>query len=234
MSSIKVSDILKQAYFYDNWSGKVFLECGAGPHGNETAEFEINNFCYYLEPVDEYYKILSSIKNKDNIFNLGLSNFTGECEFTETSHLGNGSITHSNDHIAELKSYNSTFKKIKIQTITYFDFCKLINKNIDILVLDVEGHEVAILNTLLSLSNQQKPKIIVIECGYDWKDRLNILKQLGYNLDFFYYNNAYLTLKECNIIKNVNCISIFRNQWRKWIYNNKLIYDDTDLQTISS
>jgi FkbM family methyltransferase len=229
-----ISEILKSCYNYDNWSNKTFLECGAGPHGNETANFEKDNDCFYIEPVLRDFDILSSIKNKEKIFNMGLSDTCGEKDFIVTSHLGNSSINHSKEHIEELKSYNSTFSSTKIKTITYESFLNVINKNIDVLVLDVEGHEIQILNTFLNLKHEQLPKIIVIECGYDWKERLSVLKQIGYCLDFYYFNNAYLTLPDAVLTKNVDNILNIRKQWKTWTYHGKLIYDDTDLQTISS
>lgn len=225
----KVSSILKKCYNID-WKDKVILECGAGPHGDESHEFINENDCYYLEPVKEYFSILSSIKNNNKIFNMGLSDVTSNnVNFSQTSHLGNGSINHSQDHIEELKKYNSTFENIKIKTITYKDFLNIINKNIDLLILDVEGHELNILKTFLHFSEEIKPKILVIECGYDWEDRLNLLKKLEYTLDFYYFNNAYLTLNSFFVQKNTDMINNVRKLWPSWSWNGKVIYNDTDI-----
>ena len=225
----KISTILKECYNYDNWQNKCFLECGAGPQGDETADFQTTNDCYYLEPIEEYFNMLLLTKNKNKVFKMGLSDISGEVNFTETSHCGNASISHSQEHIAELKSYNSSFNLVKIKTTTYEDFLNLINKNIDILVLDIEGHEINVLNTFLNLEKNKKPKIIVIECGYDWKDRLNILKKLNYNLDFYYFNNAYLTLNSFNIDKNIQNILKYKKEWKSWSWAGKVIYSDEDL-----
>ena len=100
--------------------------------------------------------------------------------------------------------------------------------------MDVEGHETQILKTFLNLKREQLQKIIVIECGYDWKERLSILKQIGYCLDFYCFNNAYLTLPDAILTKNIDNILNIRKQWKSWTWKGKLIYDDSDLQTISS
>lgn len=79
--------------------------------------------------------------------------------------------------------------------------------NIDILILDIEGHECVVLNTFRELTLEQLPKIICIECGYDWLERKKILIELGYILDFYEFNNCYLSHSTCNITKNSNNIT---------------------------
>lgn len=221
----KISSVLKKTYNII-WENKTFLECGADSYGEETHEFIEKNDCYYLEPVKEYFSILSTIKDNNKIFNMGLSDISSDdVNFAKTSHYGNGSINHSNDHIEELKKYNTQFENIKIKTITYIDFLIMIDKYVDVLVLDIEGHETNVLKTFLNVDNKIKPKIIVIECGYDWKDRLKLLKNIGYNLDFYYYNNAYLSLNNEQIEKNIENINIIKKEWPSWSWNDKVIYN---------
>ena len=220
----KVSSILKKTYNIV-WKNKTFLECGAASSGEETHEFIKENDCYYLEPVKEYFSILSTIKDNNKIFNMGLSDTSSDAvDFIKTSHYGNGSINHGKDHIEELKKYNTQFENVKIKTTTYIDFLMIINKYIDVLVLDIEGHETNVLKTFLNIDNKIKPKIIVIECGYDWKDRLNLLKNIGYDLDFCYFNNAYLSLNNEPIEKNIENINIIKKEWSSWSWNGKVIY----------
>jgi len=220
-----VSTNLRIAYNLNNWQKNYILECGAGLLGEETAGLRDSNNCYYMEAHPELY---SCLKNKVNVFNYALADYDGETEFTLTSHFGNSSIKHSEEHLKELSTYNSISSKIKVKCITYETFIKEILKhNIDVLVLDVEGYEKHILKTFIDLTENCKPKLIVIECGYDWKERYELLKKLNYNLDFFYFNNAYLSLNSnTNTIKNIEQIKNFRKDWSKWIWQGKEIYNE--------
>ena len=71
------------------------------------------------------------------------------------------------------------------------------------MILDVEGHECTILNTFFDLDVTELPKIICIEAGYDWNERKQILLKLGYVLDFYEFNNCYLSHSTFNCNKNI-------------------------------
>ena len=114
-----------------------------------------------------------------------------------------------------------------MQGITYKHFIQdIIKTTIDILILDVEGHECTILNTFYDLDLAQLPKIICIECGYDWLDRKKILLSLGYVLDFYEFNNCYLSHSTYNCNKNISQMNKFNVANKKFIWNNYLVYDN--------
>lgn len=122
---------------------------------------------------------------------------------------------------------NSSFSKCIVPATTYKNYIEnIIKKNIDILILDVEGHECTILKTFNELRIDQLPSIICIECGYDWNVRKNILLELGYNIDFYEFNNCYLSHLSRNIQKNIiNIDQINRNNPR-FVWCNRTIYEN--------
>jgi FkbM family methyltransferase len=221
---MKASEILQYVYFV-NFNNLNILECGAG-EAQETGAFCSNNNCYYIEAwYDEYIELK---KKKKNVVNYALSDNNNNVEFVITSHGGNSSVSHSDEHKHELLThYNSTFTKTIVPATTYKNYIEnIIKVNIDILILDIEGHECTVLNTFRDLKFEQLPKIICIECGYDWIERKKILIELGYILDFYEFNNCYLTHSRCNIMKNLDNIKIINNKNKKFIWHDIIIYEN--------
>lgn len=216
-----ISSILQETYQL-NFSEVSSLECGAY-NGEESKDFPNQENCHFIEAQPSSYEHLKNIKN--NSFHYALSDYCGEVSFTITSWNGNSSIQHSEDHIEELKSYGSSFDIIKVPCITYFYFInEVIKKPIDILILDVEGHESSILETFKELKNEDLPKIIVIECGYDWEKRKELLIELGYEIDFYEFNNCYVSLNISEENKNKLNMNKYNQANKEFIWNNKLIF----------
>jgi FkbM family methyltransferase len=221
---MKSSEILRQSYNID-FNGFNILECGAGA-AQETNDFCNTNNCYYIEANYPEYEELKRLNY--NVFHYALSNSNDNITFTVSSHGGNSSVSHSELHKQELiHCYNSTFTEVVVPGITYKTFIQdVIKTNIDILILDVEGHECTILNTFFELDVSQLPKIICIECGYDWIERKHILLKLGYNLDFYEFNNCYLSHSNYHCIKNISQINNFNQNNKNFIWNNHLVYEN--------
>jgi FkbM family methyltransferase len=218
------SEVLRKAYGID-FNNLNILECGAA-QAQETKDFCNTNNCYYIEacyPEYEYLKLLNY-----NVYHYALSNSNDTLRFIVTSHGGNSSLSHSELHKKELiNHYNSTFTEVFVPGITYKNFIQnVIKTNIDILILDIEGHECTVLNTFFELDITQLPKIICIECGYDWLERKKILLKLGYNLDFYEFNNCYLSHSTYNCNKNTLNINRFNQNNKKFIWHDHLVYDN--------
>ena len=221
---MKVSEILQLTYIL-NFNKLNILECGAC-HADETIEFCNNNNCYYIEAnLSDYNKLT---KLNLNVTNYALTNHNNTVDFTVSSHEGNSSISHSEFHKEELiKHYNSTFTKTIVQGITFKNYIEnIIKTNIDILVLDIEGHECTVLDTFRELTIEQLPKIMCIEVGYDWIERKQILTELGYVLDFYESNNCYVSHSACDIKKNRENMSIINSNNRQFIWHDKIIYNN--------
>jgi hypothetical protein len=221
---MKAGEILQQTYNID-FNNLNILECGAGA-AQETNNLLTSNNCYYIEANLPEYEELKRLNY--NVYHYALSNSNEALLFKVTSHGGNSSLSHSELHKKELiDCYNSTFTEVFVPGITYKNFIQnVIKTNIDILILDVEGHECVILNTFFDLDISQLPKIICIECGYDWIERKQILLKLGYHLDFYEFNNCYLSHSTYNCKKNISQINIFNQNNKKFIWNNHLVYEN--------
>jgi FkbM family methyltransferase len=205
------------------------LECGACA-ADETDEFITTNNCYYIEAsLQDYIKL----KNENyNVVHYALTDIdNSNIEFTITSLRGNSSVNHSEIHKHELiADFNSSFTKTTVPATTYKNYIEnIIKTNIDILVLDIEGHECAVLNTFYELEKEQLPKIICIEAGYDWLERKKILLDLGYVIDFYEFNNCYLSHSTCVIEKNVESMQMFNNNNKKLIWNDRVIYENENV-----
>lgn len=197
------------------------LEVGASdPEGIVTSEFINDNNVWFMEPVEPTFNRL--ISSYPQALNLALSDYDGTVNFTITSHGGNSSIDHCEIHKKELESYNSTFENVEVKCISYSSLLKKLNLIFDILVLDIEGHEVAVLKSIQTLDEKNHPKIVVIECGYDWKERLKILKQMGYCIDVYWENNCVLSK---NIKTNPEMIEICNKIYNKFEWFGQVIYD---------
>lgn len=202
------------------------LECGAYCYRDLiTSEFISDNNCWYLEPNPDDFVHLK--KHLNQCLEYALSDFDGEIEFNQTSWGGNGSIEHSNIHLEELKSYNASFSKIKVKTITYDTLLDTVNCIFDIFCLDVEGHEVTILNSIKKISNEKLPKIIVIECGYNWEDRLKILESMNYSIDIYWKNNCILSRIDSNLDKNFEKIDYYNNIYKEFFWFGRVIYKNS-------
>ena len=97
----------------------------------------------------------------------------------------------------------------------------------NILILDIEGHEVPVLKSMgEEVERNNLPDIVCIECGYDWQDRLELLESMGYEADFFEYNNCYLSLKDSDSIisKDKDLISQINQKNPHFYWNNQYIY----------
>lgn len=210
-----------ETLYIDNFEGPI-LEAGSADYEYiVTKDFHNTNIVWYLEPVTETYDRF--LNHYPKILNYALSNYDGETKLTITSHGGGGnsSIEHHPHHIEDLKKVECTFRETIIQCISYPSLLKKLNLVFEILVLDVEEHEVTVLQSINELPIEKQPKIIVIECGYTWENKLDYLQKMGYNKDTYWENNCILSR---NLKTNINYSDLYNNTWKEFIFNNRLIY----------
>ena len=218
---MKISSIIEAAYKLPD---KFYaLECGAcRPEYIETEDWRRKHEVWLLEPNLEVYNQLKSLDYK--VLNLALSDNNQKQTFYISKsegfcYLESSSLNDSQkNNEQELLSY-------EVECITYKNLQKKLGIIYDILILDIEGQEDRVLKNLLTIEKKYLPKILCVECGYEWEDRKKICKKLGYNLDFYYYNNAYFSL--CNTFtKDINTIEAYNKSWPNWDYSGKRIYDN--------
>ena len=97
-----------------------------------------------------------------------------------------------------------------------------VNLIFDVLVLDVELHEKVIIESWKDLKCNILPQILVIECNYNWNEVLQLLKEIGYKIDCYYFNKCYLSMPDINA--DLKMTKIYNLQWKTLKYNNTTIY----------
>tara|TARA_R110000824_G_scaffold97445_2_gene232904 strand:+ start:285 stop:1067 length:783 start_codon:yes stop_codon:yes gene_type:complete len=245
------TDVIKN-YFTD-FTNNVFgqgtvVECGTAQGTHEpsrTLEYNYGWKTYGFECDPKFYPLLE--KNRPNAIklNYALSNKNGVSEFTQTAHGGNSSLKHCDAHIAELKTYDarfaggSPFKTIKVPTITWNTFIHKYNLDkVDLLILDVEGAEMTILDSFSS--DSILPQVIKIEYSYsdpqnkflnketkeNFSGLIIIYKKLlslGYQFDYVESNDAFFSLK--TFWKEKPIPSVWQGESQEFTWINYTMYD---------
>lgn len=105
---------------------------------------------------------------------------------------------HTKSHREQLVDGGCAFEEFEVECRTY---CTLVDelklKQLDLFVLDVEGHEIEVLEGMRG--TQLWPRVFVIEFPHIGLDRIKrALHELNpmYTLDFCKFNNAYFSLKD--------------------------------------
>jgi len=214
-----ISSIIKNTYqLPEKFS---ILECGACSWSEvQTKEWIPSQEAWYLEPNKEIYKELKQLGC--NILNLALSDHNELETFNVSSiagwsHLGSSSLNDS------IKCNQKLKNSYEVKCVTYKKLQQILNIEFDIVILDIEGNEDAVVKNLSTLEQSALPKIFCIECGYEWEKRKNLVKQLGYDLDFYYHNNAYFSIKN-TYSKNIETVNTYNAQWPSWTFNGIKIY----------
>lgn len=195
--------ILNEEIFKDSIGG-YFMECGAYDGIEEST-------CYFfekervwtgvnIEPVPEIFEQLCNNRPNSLNLNVALSNTEKKCVFKQPIHpdrglfWGNGSLIHTKDHLKQLhelgvKEYNT----YEVQCVSYAHlyFTGKIYRIVDLFVLDVEGHEIEVLDGVFRLSYDLHPRYCCIEhtlCGYN--KLLNKMRNNNYEMLFQYKHNT--------------------------------------------
>lgn len=195
---LEIDSVLHNKYFLNKTNG-TFIECGAfdGVMDSNTLFF-YNNLKWRginIEPLPNIYQHLIQNRVEDININMALSDTDGVKMFTQaistsfvhySGHFGNGSLEHTETHMQELQNRGCSFESFEIKTIsipTLYEQYQ-INKQIDLFVLDVEGHEAKVLSQLHKINKSLFPKIITTEYGHCGEEEIkNILLPLGYTID---------------------------------------------------
>lgn len=198
-----VDKFLYDNYFKDIKDGTC-IECGALDGLLESSckffEESMGWTNVNVEPSPPLYKMLC--ENRPDSINVraALSNKTSREIFTHVVHpgmgtrFGNGSLTHTATHKNELVREGCKFEEYEVDVITYDDLIDISGiKTLDLFVLDVEGHEIQVLNGMKN--SKLLPTVFCIEHGH-LGDQINKhLDDLGYKLDRKSHNNSFYIKK---------------------------------------
>ncbi len=187
--------VLFERYFEGRQTPGVCIECGAfdGVTDSTCKFFEdaLGWTAINVEPYPWAFERLT--RNRPNATNLkaALSNQDGCATFTAAIHprlgpfFGNGSLSHQPAHRSDLEAMGCQFESYEVETLTYrrlLDSCQI--EEVDLLVLDVEGHELEVLRGFDCVSLERRPRICCIEHGSIGLNALRgAMHQLGYVFD---------------------------------------------------
>jgi FkbM family methyltransferase len=150
-----------------------------------------------VEPFPHHYQKLQRNRPQAININCALSSANGVQEFTHVVHpklgddFGNGSLSHTDEHQQILQKEGCQFRKLQVPTITYDTLVADSGlPRIDLLSLDVEGHEVEVLRGMQD--ERFLPRLICIETGHDRQRHIDEqLRAMGYRRDGEYLVNSF-------------------------------------------
>jgi FkbM family methyltransferase len=197
-----VDKFLWERYFKNRKQG-VFVECGAFDGVLESSckffEESMEWWGINFEPVPYIYDRL--IKNRPKATNIkkALSNKNGITRFKQAvsptigQMFGNGSISHNDKHLKSLKQEGCKFEEFDVETVRFSDLIYTMNLGeIDLMVLDVEGHEIEVIEGMEG--SAVIPKVFCVEYPHVGLEVLKKkLKPFGYVFDTTSFNNATFT-----------------------------------------
>lgn len=165
--------VLYERFFLNKKNG-FFVECGAFDGLSECSckffEETLGWKGLNIEPTPYAYSNL--LKNRPNSINEnyalssvnGISSFTNAIHPSYGMHFGNGSLNHSKIHMKELIDTGCKFETFNVECIRFIELYKKHSiNNIDLFVLDVEGHEEDALQGILEIPVSVLPTIFCIE-----------------------------------------------------------------------
>lgn len=201
-----VDQFIFERYFPEIGIEGVFVECGAFDGLTECSckffEETMGWKGYNFEPIPWIFKDLQINRPLSTNLNYGLSNNTGKAIFYAVNHptfglnCTNGSLQHQDSHKAILDEMGCDFQEIEVKLTTWPTFIKDFNiQRVDLLVLDVEGHELSVLEGMKDCD--VLPDVICIEYGHLGLGKVrDHLEPLGYCYDITSNANAYFIKTE--------------------------------------
>lgn len=179
-------------HFFKNFEGPgFFIECGA-------CDGVLDSSCLFfsetlgwqginIEPTPYFYKKLQANRPGDRNLNLALSDTDGKSTFKLAIHpywgrnCNNGSLSHAEHHTEQLVEMGCEFEEFEVITKRFADVVKAEKiKRIDLMVLDVEGHELAVLEGMKGAA--VLPRVMCVEHGQIGLEVLTeAMEALGYH-----------------------------------------------------
>ena len=179
-------DILQELQPYIK-KNAVILDIGANI-GNHSVYWAVRSNAkkiYSFEPVEDFFKILkknveiNQLKDKVKIFNIGLSNqkINGSISHYDPTNIGGTSIK---------QDLNGNLMLDKLDNITFKD------NTIDFIKIDVEEHELEVLQGARETLLKYRP-VVFVEIFSENKTKVHeYLTKLGYRLEKRFRDSNYL------------------------------------------
>jgi|SRR5579859_1563898 len=199
----ELDKVIYQSFFKDKKDG-FFVECGSFDGLTEcTCKFfeeTLNWKGLNIEPTSYAFKKLQ--ENRPNCINenVALSSVNDKKTFTNAIHpdlgynFGNGSLYHSKDHKDELINIGCKFETFEVECVTFDTlYQKHSLKEIDLFVLDVEGHEIDALTGILTIPESALPKVFCIEHTITGFEKIRYMLANNYKFHSSYAHNSFFT-----------------------------------------
>lgn len=198
--------VLHETFFKEKRNG-FFVECGAWDGLTEsTCKFFEETMGWSgmnIEPAPASYRRL--INNRPNSINVNkaLSSVTEVKTFTNAlhpdmgDHFGNGSLNHTNQHKQELVDMGCKFETFEVSCTTFHQIYEEHQlKEIDLFVLDVEGHEIEALKGIITLPFEAQPKVFCIEHSFSGSNEISEMLKKHYTFHSKSHHNAFFVKNE--------------------------------------
>lgn len=201
-NEIPVDALIHQKYFPSKKNG-FFIECGAADGFNLSSCKFFEEFMGWegINVEASPTKYAKLIKNRPNSFanvNKGLLNEPGSFIFrddnvedpTKAPGWGNGSFEHTENHYYQLHQMGIELQESVVEVITYKQLIEEYNvKHVDLFILDVEGVEPLILESMGKCN--VLPTHLFIEHEHIGLEQCSeLVKEMGYKLDWNDFCNA--------------------------------------------
>ena len=194
----KLDKVLHEKYFSDKRDG-FFVEAGAlDGHLESTCRFFEESLGWTgmnIEPTPPLFAMLENNRPKCKNVNVALSDSNNVKTFTHVLHpqlgtrFGNGSLTHDPKHKRDLTREGCTFEEYEVQCNRFSDIFDA-DREIDLFVLDVEGHEFEALKGIVTLDKKYLPRVFCIEHSFTGLDNISRILGSNYKLDTVEKHNA--------------------------------------------
>ena len=171
-----VDRFIYERYFRGRPTPGLCIECGAFDGLTESSckffEESLGWSAINVEPFPHAFRDLVRNRPRSRNLRAALSDHQGTAEFTAAIHpalgyrFGNGSLSHLPAHRKELDRIGCTYESYPVETLTYADLLKRFEvRQVDLFVLDVEGHEPSVLKGMADLPLEQLPRVFCVEFG---------------------------------------------------------------------
>jgi FkbM family methyltransferase len=198
-----VDQFLYERYFKGRAAPGLCIECGAYDGvGESSCKFFEETLHWKAVNVEAYPFAFERLeRNRPASVNVrgALSDRKGTATFTAAIHprlgpdFGNGSLAHLPAHRAELDGMGCTYRTFQVETFTFPDLLARAGVDRpDLFVLDVEGHELAVLAGMGEVPRPSLPKILCVEFGNLGLEAVRAATEpLGYEFDTTSHVNAF-------------------------------------------
>jgi FkbM family methyltransferase len=197
-----VDQFLFERYFKNKKDG-ISLECGAFDGQLESSckffEESMNWKAINIEVSPPIFKKLEINRPKSTNLNIALSNKEGISKFVHVISpevgeiFGNGSLSHLDTHKKQLINEGCKFVDYEVKTTTYKKLIESISiEKLDLMVLDVEGHELSVIEGMAG--SLILPEVLCIEHGHLGIERIKLaLSKFPYKYDTSLHINSFYT-----------------------------------------